>query len=95
MFRNGLNWLAWKLWRCFPGWMPWKYQRQILKLSPYVCEQIGQGSPMVVMRREVWEAGEYEDIPEAPLNRDGERWIIQQWLRAHPDWRPVEQDALP
>jgi hypothetical protein len=66
--------------------MPLEYQRQILEQSPYVCAQIGQGSPMVVMRREVFEAGEYDEVAGAPLNRAGELWILKQWLKDHPTW---------
>jgi hypothetical protein len=41
---------------------------------------------MVVMRREVFEAGEYDEVAGAPLNRAGELWILKQWLKNHPTW---------
>mgnify|MGYP003381539764 CR=1 FL=1 len=80
--------VKWKVWRHFPEWMPDEIQAEILKLSPFVCEQIGQGNPMIVMRREVWNAGEYEVVPGAPMNIEGVYWIIREWLREHPEWRP-------
>lgn len=80
--------LRWIIWRRWPRRMPAALRCRILELAPYRCEQIGQGNPMIVMRREVWEAGGYEEVPGAPFNLDGEDWIIRQWLRAHPDWRP-------
>ena len=61
-----------------------EYQRHIFERSPYVCVQLGQGSPMIVMRREVFEAGEYGEVDGAPLNRAGELWILKQWLKDHP-----------
>ncbi|MBL8869671.1 MAG: hypothetical protein JNK90_07740 [Planctomycetaceae bacterium] len=83
------RWCRWEYWKRFPRYLPLAYQREIFSLSPYACRQVGQGSPMVVMRREVWDAGGYEEIAGAPLNREGEIWILKEWLREHPTWRPT------
>lgn len=78
----------WMLWQRWPGRMPAPLRRRILELSPWRCDQIAQGEPMVVMHRESWEAGVYARIPGTPFNLDGENWIIREWLRTHPGWRP-------
>lgn len=80
--------LKWWIYRLRPSLMPTAAIQEILERSPYVCKQIGQGSPMVVMRREVWDVGGYDVVPGAPMNLDGEFWIVQQWLRDNPTWRP-------
>lgn len=88
LIRRFLDGMKWKIYRLRPSLLPTPVFREILALSPYVCNQIGQGSPMVVMRREVWDAGGYEEVPGAPMNVAGEFWIVQQWLRENPAWRP-------
>lgn len=80
--------LQWIFWKNYPQWMPLPLRLHILALSPYRCDCIGQGSPMVVMRREAWDAGIYEAVPGAPCNIEGENWIIQDWIRTHPDFTP-------
>lgn len=83
-----LDWFCWCFWRRFPQYLPSTFQQEILSLSPFLCQQIGQGSPMIVMRRETWDAGGCEEVPGAPTNRDGEIWIMKKWLKDNPDWRP-------
>lgn len=87
------NWCCWTFWRYFPQYLPVAYQREILALSPFVCRQIGQGSPMIVMRREIFDAGEYEEVAEAPSNRAGEVWILKKWLQENPKWRPTSEST--
>lgn len=88
--RSLLEAAKWAIWSRWPRLLPDTIRRQILELSPYRCDQIGQGEPMIVMRREVWDAGKIEEVPGAGYNVDGEDWIIRDWVRAHPDWRPAE-----
>ncbi len=83
-----LDHMKWKIYRLRPSLMPTAVLREILERSPYVCRQIGQGSPMVVMRRDVWDVGGYEQVSGAPVNLDGEFWIVREWLRENPTWRP-------
>lgn len=80
--------LKWSIWSRWPQWMPPEIQRRIFELSPYRCQQIGQGEPMIVMRREAWEAGAYEPVSGAGVNIQGEHWILREWMREHPGWRP-------
>lgn len=80
--------MKWAVWCRWPAYMPESIRREILELSPFVCNQLGQGSPMVVQRREDFHAGSYDEVPGAPCNIDGVNWIIREWLKANPDWRP-------
>lgn len=66
--------------RRFPDRMKWKIDHlrpnlmltalllKIPEQSPYRCQQIGRGSPMVVLRRETWNVGGYMEVSGAPMN---------------------------
>ena len=80
-----MKWAAWSRW---PRLMPEATRKRILELSPYVCEQLGQGEGLSLMRRDVFEKGGYDSLGYPNSGRDGENWIVREWMREHPDWRP-------